>query len=78
MKSIYRFFEKLIRQIEKDRIRIFSLKSITSKFDLFFTHNDIHTESRLLKFEESKTYMITFLFQTSHGIFYYISKFLRP
>lgn len=77
-KSMHRFFKKLIEQIEKDRIRIFSLKSITSEFHLFFTHDDIHTESRLLKFEESKTYMITFLFQTSHGIFYYISKFLRP
>ncbi len=76
--EMHQFFEKLIEQIEKDKIRIFSLKSITSKFHLFFTHNDIHTESRLLKFEEGKTYMITFLFQTSHKIYYYISKFLKP
>lgn len=76
--KMHQFFKKLIEQIEKDKIRIFSLKSITSKFHLFFTHDDIHTESRLLKFEEGKTYMITFLFQTSHKIYYYISKFLRP
>ena len=76
--KMHQFFEKLIERIEKDRIRIFSLKSITSEFHLFFTHDDIHTESRLLKFEEDKTYMITFLFQTSHKIYYYISKFLRP
>ena len=76
--KMHQFFKKLIGQIEKDKIRIFSLKSITSKFHLFFTHDDIHTESRLLKFEKGKNYMITFLFQTSHKIFYYVSKFLRP
>jgi len=76
--KMHQFFKKLIGQIEKDKIRIFSLKSITSEFHLFFTHDDIHTESRLLKFEEGKNYMITFLFQTSHKIYYYVSKFLRP
>jgi len=76
--KMYQFFEKLIKQIEKDNIRIFTLESITSEFQMFFTHNDIHTESRLLKFKEGKTYMITFLFQTSHKIYYYISKFLKP
>lgn len=76
--EMHQFLEKLIEQIEKNKIRIFSLELITSKFHLFFTHNDIHTESRLLKFEKGKIYMITFLFQTSHKIYYYISKFLKP
>jgi len=41
------------------------------KDNAFFPHNNIHSESRLHKFDKNKIYMITFFFQTSHKIFYY-------
>ncbi|MHA1232415.1 MAG: hypothetical protein ACTSPQ_17425 [Candidatus Helarchaeota archaeon] len=75
-KSISTYLNELISRIKQDKIRVFSLASITKEYGVFFTHNDIHLESRLLRFDENKIYMITFLFQTSHKVFYYISRYL--
>lgn len=71
------YLEELITRAKKDVIKVYSLKTITKSFGTFFTHNDIHTERRLHKFNSNIIYMITFLFRTSHKIFYYNSKYLK-
>ncbi|MBA7682834.1 hypothetical protein ES703_91189 [subsurface metagenome] len=76
-KEMEPFLGELLKRINKNLIEIYSLKAITKDFGVFFTHDDIHTESRLHKFESNKIYLITFLFLTSHKVFYYISKHLR-
>lgn len=71
------YLEELIIRAKKEVIKVYSLKAITKSQGTFFTHNDIHTERRLHKFNSNIIYMITFLFRTSHKIFYYNSKYLK-
>lgn len=72
------YLEELVTRIKSGGIKVYALKAVTKYLGVFFTHNDIHTERRLHKFDKNKIYMITFLFRTSHKIFYYNSKYLKP
>lgn len=71
------YMEELITRVKSDVIKVYSLKAITKSSGVFFTHNDVHTERRLHKFDRNKIYMITFLFWTSKKILYYNSKYLK-
>ena len=71
------YLDELISRIEHNVINLYSLDFITKNYNVFFTRNDTHTETRIHKFDDGKIYMITFLFQTTHKVFYYISKYLK-
>jgi hypothetical protein len=72
------YLNELMIRIQNDVIEPYPLFILTRDYHVFYTHNDTHTETRLHKLEPGKTYMITFLFQTSNRIYYYTSKFLKP
>lgn len=72
------YLKKLIKRISENKIKTYSLKTMTKKYGAYFTHDDIHVETRIHKFDEYKIYLITFIFLTSHRVFFYISKYLIP
>jgi len=72
--KISEYLEKLIHRIKNSNINAFSLKEITKFCNIYYTHDDEHIETRVHKFEPKKIYFITFLFRTTHKVFFYISK----
>ena len=74
--NISQYLGELLNRIRIKVVRVYSLSAITKDFGVFFPHNYIHTESRLHKFDKNKIFTITFFFQTSHRIFYYVVRHL--
>lgn len=72
--DISQYLGELLNRIKHKVIKVYSLSAITKGYNVFFPHNYTHIESRLHKLEKNKIYMITFFYQTSHKIFYYVLK----
>lgn len=75
--KISEYLEKLILRINNGKINAFSLKEITKFCSMYYTHDDEHIETRVHKFEPNKIYFITFLFRTTHKVFFYVSKHIQ-
>ena len=71
------YLTELMERIDKGMIEIYSLKELTKEFNVYYTHDDTHMETRVHKFESNKIHMVTFFFLTSRKIFYYTSKHIR-
>ncbi|MBA7545971.1 hypothetical protein ES705_38353 [subsurface metagenome] len=72
--KISQYLGELLRRIKNGSIKPFYLQEITKSSGVYFTHDDEHVENRVHKFEDGKLYSITFLFRTTHRVFWYISK----
>jgi len=75
--KISEYLEEVILRIKNGSINAFSLKEITKFCSMYYTHDDEHIETRVHKFEPNKIYFITFLFRTTHKVFFYISKHIQ-
>jgi len=72
-----KYLEELLERIKNGSIRPYYMKEITKFVGLYFTHDDEHVETRVHKFEENKLYSITFLFRTTHRVFWYTTKHIQ-
>jgi len=71
------YLDELLKRIDNGNIKPFYLPEMTKFVDVYFTHDDDHLENHIHKFDKNMLYSITFLFRTTHRVFYYTTRHIQ-